>query len=147
MQYTKQCVLGCLKDRMAVATRRLTRLGRHNLSMFTGSQPITPTFFLSQSARVRRYIIHRIRGTLSKNTPRGAKRLCRGAPKRKSISVHVSTSGGDEIKPHYNPRTTAYECGMSARMQSSSYLIMQDESKIEAIDLFSLMRRMRQVFA
>ena len=85
--------------------------------MFTGSQPVTPTFFLSQCARVMRYIVHSIRGTLSKNTPRGAERLCRGAPKRKSISVHVSTSGGDEIKPRYNPRTTAYECGMSARMQ------------------------------
>ena len=33
MQYTKQCVLGCLKDRMAAATRRLTRLGRHNLTI------------------------------------------------------------------------------------------------------------------
>ena len=33
MQYTKQCVLGCLKDRMASASRRLTRLGRHNLTI------------------------------------------------------------------------------------------------------------------
>ena len=58
-----------------------------------------------------------------KNTPRGAKRLCRGAPKRKSTSVHVSTSGGDEIKPHYNPRTTAYECGKSAQMQNALTII------------------------
>ena len=33
MQYTKQCVLGCLKDRMVAVTRRLTRLGRHNLTI------------------------------------------------------------------------------------------------------------------
>ena len=33
MQYTKQCVLGCLTDRMASASRRLTRLRRHNLSL------------------------------------------------------------------------------------------------------------------
>ena len=32
-------------------------------------------------------------------------------------------------------------------MQNYSYLPAQDESKIEAIDLFSLMRSMRQVFA
>ena len=36
--------------------------------MFTGNQPVTPTFFLSQCARVMRYIVHSIRGTLSKNS-------------------------------------------------------------------------------
>ena len=82
-----------------------------------------PAFSLSQIVGVMRYNVQCIRGTLHKNTPRGAKRLCRGAPKRKSTSVHVSTSGGDEIKPHYNPRTTACECGKSAQMQNALIII------------------------
>ena len=70
-------------------------------------------------------------------------------PRRAEEEVvsNVPTSGGDKIKPRYNPRTTAFGCGVSARMQKALSLSDQDESKYGSDQIFSLMRSWRQVFA
>ena len=59
-------------------------------------------------------------------------------PRRAEEEVvsNVPTSGGDEIKPRYNPRTTAFGYGMSARMQKALRLSDQDESKYGSNQIF-----------